>query len=531
MAYDGQGVDQQQKTPQQDTDGSPASRGRQPIYPTIPQPQRAFLVGLELTRQAGSSHPGGPGGRTGLGVPAQWQVDAEEGWTVEESLAELALLADTAGAIVVGQTVQRRPAPDPATLIGSGKAQEIEARRAQLGFDLVIFDEELTAVQQRNLESIIGCAIIDRTALILDIFAQRARSREAKLQVELAQLQYRLTRLAGKGVDLSRLGGGIGTRGPGETKLETDRRRIRERISHLRRELEEVSSRRQRLREERADHVHLPIVALTGYTNAGKSSLHRALTGSDVLVENRLFATLDATARRVQPGRSTSAGMGRKARTGTGQVESAGANVSASQDRGGGFILVDTVGFVQKLPHQLVAAFRSTLEEVAAADVILHVVDAGQPKRQEQIATVNQVLRELGADERKQIVVFNKIDTVTDSSEQAALAHLQRLYPRSVTVSARTGQGLEQLLAAVDQALTSRRQIVEVVVPYDQSSWVAWLHEYGQVLAERHQDNGTFIRAELDKALAKHLQAHLPAGLQLELAATPSVFPPERGRG
>lgn len=416
------------------------------------QPQRAFLVAVELPEQRKS------------------------GWSAEESLAELALLADTAGAVVVGETVQRRTAPDRATYVGEGKAAEIEAERQRLGFDLVIFDDELSNVHQRNLEKVIECAIIDRSALILEIFAQRARSREAKLQVELAQLQYRLTRLAGKGVDLSRLGGGIGTRGPGETKLETDRRHIREHISHLRGELAEVTAHRVRLRQERAERM--PVVALTGYTNAGKSTLHRALAGSDVLAENRLFATLDATARRVEP------------------------------PQGEPFVLVDTVGFVQKLPHHLVAAFRSTLEEVTAADIILHVVDAGHPKREEQMATVVSVLRDLGAEERPQLVVFNKADTLPHPAEAERLV---RTHPGSVAVSAVTGEGLGDLLRAIQAGLSARRRVVEVVVPYAQSSWVAWLHERGHVLAEEHRAQGTYVKAELERSLAEKILAKLRA--------------------
>ncbi|MCG0237782.1 MAG: GTPase HflX [Firmicutes bacterium] len=410
--------------------------------PTGPEgPQRALLVGLERS--------GGPTG----------------GWTAEESLAELALLAETAGAEVVGTVIQRRPRPDPATFIGEGKAREIEARRQVEGFDLVIFDDELTPTQQRNLESIIGCAIIDRPTLILDIFATRARTREAQLQVELAQLQYRLPRLAGQGVDLSRLGGGIGTRGPGETKLEVDRRRIRERIAKLQEELEAIREHRQRLRRER-ERTLTPVVALTGYTNAGKSTLHRVLAGSDVLAEDKLFATLDATARRVEP--------------------PAG---------GTPYLLVDTVGFIHKLPHQLVAAFRSTLEEVVAADLILHVVDLSHRKWPEQMATVTRVLRELGAQDHPQIVVFNKIDRPEVSP--AEVARVLRQYPGSVAISARTGAGLEDLAAAIQERLASRYRVVEVVVPYDRSQWVAYIHHHGRVLAEEHRPEGTFLRAEL----------------------------------
>lgn len=404
--------------------------------------QRALLVGLERSA-------GGPAG-----------------WSAQESLAELALLVETAGAEVVGQMIQRRSSPDPATFIGEGKAAEIEARRLVEGFDLVIVDDELSPSQQRNLEGIIGCAIIDRPALILYIFARRARTREAQLQVELAQLQYRLPRLSGRGVDLSRLGGGIGTRGPGETKLEVDRRRIRERIDRLEQDLEAIRVHRQRLRRERERNA-TPVVALTGYTNAGKSTLHRALAGSDVLAEDRLFATLDATARRVEPA------------------------------DGEPYLLVDTVGFVHKLPHQLVAAFRSTLEEVVAADLILHVVDASHPLWAEQMATVAGVLRELGAETHPQLIVFNKIDRLGES-QAAEVARLLERHPGAVAVSARTGEGLGELAAAIQRWLAARRRVIEMVIPYDRSQWVAYIHDHGRVLAEEHLAEGTYLRAELE---------------------------------
>jgi GTP-binding protein HflX len=264
-----------------------------------------------------------------------------DGWLADESMDELERLVDTAGGVVIGRERQPRYSPDVATYVGSGKADELEEARRNLEFDLCIFDGELTPTQQRNLENIIGCQVLDRTAVILDIFVQRARTREARLQVELAQLNYRLPRLTGKGAELSRLGGGIGTRGPGETKLEVDRRRIRERISALRAELEEIRAHRARLRIERAQSA-VPVVALTGYTNAGKSTLHRALAGSDVLAEDRLFATLDATTRRVEPADAEP------------------------------YLLVDTVGFIHNLPTFLVAAFREFESRAAAAGADEH---------------------------------------------------------------------------------------------------------------------------------------------------------------
>jgi GTPase len=413
-------------------------------------PQRAFLMGLERP------------------------LRHSEGWAARESLEELARLVDTAGGEVVGQEIQPRNTPDVATYVGSGKAEELETIRRAMEFDLLIFDGELSPTQQRNLEEIVQCQVLDRTAVILDIFAQRARTREAKLQVELAQQNYRLPRLTGKGIELSRLGGGIGTRGPGETKLEVDRRRIRERIAGLREELEEIRAHRARLRSDRAQGA-VPVVALTGYTNAGKSTLHRVLSGSDVLAEDRLFATLDATTRRVEP------------------VE------------GEPFLLVDTVGFIHHLPHGLVAAFRSTLEEVNEADLLLHVVDASHPKRTEQMQTVHDVLEELGAAGRQMIVVYNKMDQV----EPGDLDHLLRHTPGSVAVAAATGEGLDELQHAIQQALEGRREVVETVIPYARSTWLAWAHERGRVLTEEHREDGTFIKVELEKGLAGRLRAGL----------------------
>ncbi|HEY3367950.1 MAG TPA: GTPase HflX [Symbiobacteriaceae bacterium] len=415
------------------------------------QAQKAFIVGLERTS---SRHA--------------------DGWTANESLDELERLVDTAGAVVVGRTTQARSTPDPATFVGKGKVEEIEEARRYQEFELVIFDTQLTYSQLRNLEEIIGCPVVDRTTVILDIFAQRARTREAKLQVELAQLNYRLPRLTGNYVELSRLGGGIGTRGPGETKLEVDRRRIRERISRLESELAEVSAHRSRLRSERTQGA-VPVVALTGYTNAGKSTLHRALAGSDVLAEDRLFATLDATTRRVEPA------------------------------EGEPYLLVDTVGFIHNLPTFLVAAFRSTLEEVNEADLLLHVVDASHPKRAEQMQTVVDVLRELHADDRPALVVYNKADLV----EPGELDHMLRHTPGSVAVAAASGQNLDGLSRTIQEALANRREVVEAVIPYAQSSWLSLAHEHGRVLFEEHRGEGTYIKVELEKGVAGRLRAGL----------------------
>ncbi|HYF76118.1 MAG TPA: GTPase HflX [Symbiobacteriaceae bacterium] len=413
--------------------------------------QRAFIVGLELP------------------------IRRSDGWTAEESMDELERLIDTAGGVVVGREKQTRPKPEVATFVGSGKAQEIEEMRRHLEFDLVVFDSELTPTQQRNLEEIIGCQVLDRTAVILDIFAQRARTREARVQVELALQNYRLPRLTGKGIELSRQGGGIGTRfGAGETKLEVDRRRIRDRIAALKVELEEIRIHRARLRQDRAGGT-VPVVALTGYTNAGKSTLHRALAGSDVLAEDRLFATLDATTRRVEP------------------------------EDGEPYLLVDTVGFIHNLPTFLVAAFRSTLEEVNEADLLLHVVDAGHPKRAEQMQTVVDVLTELGAGSRPTVVVYNKADQV----EPGDLEHLVTHTPGSVAVAAALGQNLDTLQKAIHDALQNRRETLELLIPYSKASWLAFAHERGRIIKEEHQETGTLITVELERSLAGRLKAGL----------------------
>jgi GTP-binding protein HflX len=377
--------------------------------------------------------------------------------------------------VVVGREIQRRPDIDPATFVGSGKVQEIAAHINASGANLVIFDQELTPSQLRNLENQLGVPVIDRTALILDIFALRARTREAKLQVLLAQLQYRLPRLTGSRVDLSRLGGGIGTRGPGETKLEVDRRRIREQMADLRRELQEVQAHRVRLRQER-QRSGLPVVSLVGYTNAGKSTLMNRLSGAGVYAENQLFATLDTTVRQVDP------------------------------PDGEPFLLTDTVGFVRRLPTSLVAAFRSTLEETLAADLLLHVVDSSSPQAEDQMATVHRVLRELGAQDKPTLMVFNKVDAVAAEED---LLVLLRSYPRSVAVSAATGEGIDELLAAIAHALQDRREVLEVEIPYAQSALVSWIHQRGRILAEEHRENGTFLRVELEKALAGQVKHRL----------------------
>jgi GTP-binding protein HflX len=399
--------------------------------------------------------------------------------TAENSLRELSRLAETAGSVILDGLIQRRSRPDSATYIGSGKAAEVAALVASTGADTVICDGELTPSQLRRLEGVVKAKVIDRTALILDIFAQHARSKEGKAQVELAQLDYLLPRLRGWGESLSRQaggrvagGGGIGTRGPGETKIETDRRRIRARTSRLRREITAMSVGRKVQRGQRRSH-DVPSVAIAGYTNAGKSSLLNQLTGAGVLVDDSLFATLDPSVRR--------------ARTPSGRW----------------FTLTDTVGFVRHLPHQLVEAFRSTLEEVAEADLILHVVDGSDADPQAQISAVREVLAEIGASDVAELVVINKADT----ADPIELEALRLREPRSVVVSARTGAGLGELAAAVEAALPQRDREVSAVVPYVRGDLVARAHREGEVLAVRHCASGTELTARVPPDLAAEIHS------------------------
>jgi len=397
----------------------------------------------------------------------------------ENSLRELSRLAETAGSVILDGLVQRRGRPDAATYIGAGKAAEVAALVAASGADTVICDGELTPSQLRRLEGVVKAKVIDRTALILDIFAQHARSKEGKAQVELAQLEYLLPRLRGWGESLSRQaggrvagGGGIGTRGPGETKIETDRRRIRTRIARLRRQLAEMSVGRQVQRQQRRSRS-VPAVAIAGYTNAGKSSLLNRLTGAGVLVDDSLFATLDPAVR--------------KARTPAGRW----------------FTLTDTVGFVRHLPHQLVEAFRSTLEEVAEADLILHVVDGSDADPQAQISAVREVLGEIGARDVAELVVINK----ADAADPIELKALRLCEPHSVVVSARTGAGLDDLLAAIEAALPQRDREVSAVVPYVRGDLVARAHQEGEVLALRHGVAGTELTARVPPGLAAEIDS------------------------
>ena len=385
-----------------------------------------------------------------------------------ESLAELRRLAETAGAEVVGSFLQKRDRPDGALCIGKGRAEELARECQALEADLCVFDEELTGVQTRNLEEVLRVKVIDRTTLILDIFARRASSAEGKLQVELAQLQYRSARLIGQGLVLSRLAGGIGTRGPGESKLEMNRRRIRERMTELRRRLEELEKQRGVRRRSR-ERNETPVVALVGYTNAGKSTLLNALTGADVYVEDQLFATLDAVSRKMVTPEKTE------------------------------YLLTDTVGFIRKLPHALVSAFHSTLEEAALADVLVIVSDGSSGEMLRQHDTVEQVLAELGATEQKRIEVINKCDI--GSPDPA--------FPGAVLISAKTGQGLEELKARIAEALQENYAPVTFRIPFSRYGLLAEIRPLGRVIAQRHTDEGTELtlllsRTDTERLIHRH---------------------------
>lgn len=396
----------------------------------------------------------------------------------EVSLRELAALAETAGSEVLDGLIQRRPTPDPATFLGSGKARELADIVASTGADTVIVDGELAPSQRRGLEDVVKVKVVDRTALILDIFAQHAKSREGKAQVELAQLEYLLPRLRGWGESMSRQAGGrvaggegIGSRGPGETKIELDRRRIRTRMARLRTQIRDMEPSRRTQRASRR-RGGVPAVAIAGYTNAGKSTLLNRLTGADVLVEDALFATLDPTVRRTT--------------TPDGRV----------------YTLTDTVGFVRNLPTQLVEAFRSTLEEVGEADVVLHVVDAAHPDPAGQVEAVHAVLDTIpGARDVPEVIALNKADLA--SPERLAL--LRTTYPDAVEVSARTGRGVEELRTRIQDALPRPRVLVDVVVPYSRGDLVHLVHEDGEVVSEDYADAGTHLVARVDPSLAARL--------------------------
>jgi GTP-binding protein HflX len=415
--------------------------------------------------------------------------DPTTSWDTADSLAELASLAHTAGATVVGTTLQHLPHPDPLTYLGKGRINQVADDCAKRGATLVIADDELAPAQQRKLEDVLQCAVVDRTALILDIFAQHAHTREGQLQVELAQYEYRLPRLVGARSNLSRLGGGsrgasggvggaIGARGPGETKLEIDRRRVRARIAELKRAIEEVREQRTRQRTVRTAQS-LPVVAVVGYTNAGKSTLFNALTAADVVVADQLFATLDPTTRHL---------------------------ILPSHQE---ILLTDTVGFIQKLPTQLIAAFRATLEEVREADVLLEVVDITHENAVEQSETVQDVLRELGAAEKPRVTALNKIDKLDDPA-----AVDRSLFPNAVAISALNHTGFAELLDTIGRVVAATMDYVTVTIPFVRGDLVELFHRRGRVREETHTPDGTILAGYLPKALAGTFRAYTarPAG-------------------
>jgi len=402
------------------------------------RPERVFLVGVELKSRIGAD--------------------------IRDLLAELGELATTAGAEVIGDGIQKMESLNPATFIGKGKAEEFAAFCRRHNVDTVIFDDELSPAQSRNLEKIFNCKILDRTALILDIFAQRARTREGKLQIELAQLQHLLPRLTRFWGHLSRQAGGIGMRGgEGESQLEADRRKVQERIDRIVRDLDAVRRQRATQRAGR-QRSQWPLASIVGYTNAGKSTLLNALTGADVLAKDILFATLDPTTRRLK--------------------------LPTNQN----VLLTDTVGFIRKLPHGLVEAFKATLEEVVQADLLLHVVDVSHPQAAEQIAAVNAVLAEIGAGEKSTIMVFNKIDRVDGDG---AIARLKEQHPQAVEISAVTGEGVPHLLGEIGTQLRPKREFLELRVPHERAAVIARLHKVGQVIERRYSGKTARFKARI----------------------------------
>lgn len=405
-------------------------------------------------------------------------------WSLEDSLDELAELARTAGLDVVGRAYQQLDSINPATYIGSGKVEEIRALRAALDYDVVIFDDELSPGQLRNLEEAFDVKVLDRTSLILDVFAQHAQTREGSLQVELAQYEYRLPRLTRAWTHLARQAGGsagrggtggVGLRGPGETQLEVDRREIARRIAHLKRELESVRAHRSQYRRRR-EWARLPVVALVGYTNAGKSTLLNALAEADVLVEDKLFATLDPTTRKVE--------------------------LHGGQE----VLFTDTVGFIRKLPTTLIAAFRATLEEVTEADVLLHVVDISHRNAREQAETVGEVLEEISATEQPIVTALNKIDKFADPE---VVQDLAREFPNAVAISARDRVGLDELLDAVSEALSENWVYVEARIPYSEGDLLSVFHNRAMVEEESHEPDGTHVSGRVPRWLLGSLRPYL----------------------
>lgn len=392
-------------------------------------------------------------------------VQQMSGDDTEESVYELGELADTAGAQVAGTVIQRRESIHPGTYIGKGKIEEVRQLLWETDATGIICDDELSPAQLNNLQSELDCKVMDRTLLILDIFARHATSREGKIQVELAQLRYRAARLTGLGNSLSRLGGGIGTRGPGEKKLEMDRRLIRTRISHLKRELDEVIRHRDLIRAQRKK-TEQKIVALVGYTSVGKSAIFRTLTGADVLEDAKLFATLDTTTR--------------------------GIKLSGSQE----ILLTDTVGFIRKLPHHLVEAFKSTLEEVCCADILIHVVDSSSPQMETQMHVVYETLRELGADKKPVITVFNKQDLLEEKRNFRDFVAEQ-----SICGSAHTGAGMEELKNAITDVLRAQKIYIERLYPYEKAGLIQLIRKKGELLEEKYQEDGIFVRAYVPESI------------------------------
>ena len=390
-------------------------------------------------------------------------VQQADGDDTEESVKELGELAQTAGAQVVGSVIQNREKIHPGTYIGKGKLDEVRMMLWETDATGIICDDELSPAQLNNLQSELDCKVCDRTLLILDIFARHAVTSEGKLQVELAQLRYRAARLTGLGNSLSRLGGGIGTRGPGEKKLEMDRRLIRTRISHLKQELEEVIRHRELIRAGRKKSEQ-KIAALVGYTSVGKSAIFKQMTGADVLEDAKLFATLDTTTR--------------------------GIRLSGKQE----VLLTDTVGFIRKLPHHLVEAFKSTLEEVCCADILIHVVDASSPQMEIQMGVVYETLHQLGADDRPVITVFNKQDLLAEP--KSFRDHHAEL---CVAASARTGQGMKEIKAGIEQILRSQKIYIERLYPYDQAGLIQIIRRKGELLSEEYQAEGIFVKAYVTK--------------------------------
>ncbi|MDQ6907932.1 MAG: GTPase HflX [Chloroflexota bacterium] len=416
-------------------------------------------------------HPTNPPIERAMLAAVRWN---ENGWTTDDSLEELARLAESADLEVVGSVTQNLSRPNPTSYLGKGKVQEVKAAREDLQYDVLVVDEELSPSQLRNLEETLDVKVIDRTALILDIFARRAQTHEGRLQVELAQLEYRMNRFTRMWTHLSRQTmGGVGLRGPGETQLEVDRRRAQERVTLLKDELAEVHEHREQYRQKRRKSG-VPIVALVGYTNAGKSTLLNRLTDADVLAENKLFATLDPTTRKI------TLPSGREA------------------------LMTDTVGFINQLPTQLVAAFRATLEEISEADVLVHVVDLTHPNAEEQAATVRKVLGELKVGDKPTVVALNKVDAL-GGDVPADIREALELPEAYVPVSAVTGQGMDELLARVESALTDTMAEVRVCIPYDHSALVERFHRSGRVASVEYSEQGITMQGLLPQRDAAKL--------------------------